>query len=185
MKIIIGLVGEKGSGKETFGNFLIEVAKGKKVTRVRFSDLLNETLELWDIPKTRENLQNLAVIMDQCFGVGTLTHAISQRLNKIDGDIILLDGVRWESDEKMIRSFSKNLLVYISADAPLRFERLQKRKEKHHEAETFEQFIKEETAKNELLIPKIGKRADIKIENNESFEDLKEKVNQFYSKFIQ
>src|SRR5688572_17025142 len=105
MKIVIGLVGEKGSGKETFGNFLMEAAKGKKVKRIRFSDLLNFTLKLWDLPQTRENLQNLAVLMDTNFGTGTLTGAVSKQIQDLEADIVILDGVRWETDEYLVRGF--------------------------------------------------------------------------------
>lgn len=177
---IIGLVGEKGSGKETFGNFLMEAAIGKKVLRIRFSDILNYTLKLWDIPQTRENLQKLAVVMDTGFGDGTLTHSIKSQIESTVADIIILDGVRWETDEILVRNFPKNFLVYITADPKIRFKRLKVRQEKLNEAKTFEQFIKEEAAKNELLIPKIGGRADVKIENNGSFEQLKKEVEKFY-----
>ena len=183
-KIIIGLVGEKGSGKETFGNFLMEVAKSKKVLRVRFSDILNETLKLWGLEGTRHNLQHLAVVMEEGFGRGTLSNAIFKRVNNLEADIVILDGIRWETDEKLIRSFPKNLLVYVTAEINLRFKRLQVRKEKKDEAKTFEQFMSEEKAKNELLIPKIGIRADFKIENNKDFSDLKEAVKEFYKKAI-
>lgn len=178
-KIIIGLVGEKGSGKETFGNFLIELAKGKKVERVRFSDILYETLRSWSIDTTRFNLQHLAVVMDKGYGEGTLTNAIFQRIQNLRSDIVILDGVRWSTDEKLIRSFDKNFLIYITAKTDLRFERLQKRQEKKDEAKTYAQFMSEEKAPNEVLIPKIGKRADLRVENNGTFEDLKKEVEKF------
>jgi dephospho-CoA kinase len=184
MKIVVGLVGEKGSGKETFGDFFMETAKGQKIVRVRFSDILNETLKLWGIDRTRENLQKLAVIMDDGFKKGTLTHAIYERIHSLDADIVILDGVRWETDEKLIRSFPKNFLVYINADVDIRYERLKIRREKLDEAKTYEQFMEEEKAPNEVLIPAIGRRADFKVKNNGTFEDLKSEVKKFTSKFI-
>lgn len=60
---VIGLVGEKGSGKQTFVNFLKEIASSPaergprndrggvlNIRQVRFSDILAQTLILWDIP---------------------------------------------------------------------------------------------------------------------------------------
>lgn len=190
MKTIIGLVGEKGSGKETFGNFLMETSPKKisgaflRIRRIRFSDILNQTLMLWTIPKTRENLQHLAVVMDTGFGTGTLTDSISNKIKRIDADIVILDGVRWETDEMLVRNFPKNYLIYITADADLRFERLKKRSEKKGEAKTLTQFLKSEKAKNELLIQKIGKRANVRIVNNGTFEDLKKQVENFYRQYL-
>lgn len=183
MKTIIGLVGEKGSGKETFGNFLMEVAK-ERVGRVRFSDILYETLGAWNLPQTRENLQHLAVVMDQGFGDGTLTNVIKKRVESLNADLVILDGVRWETDEMLVRSFPNNIMVYITADVKKRYQRLKKRDEKKGEAESFAKFLRSEKAKNELLIPKIGQRADLKIENNGTFEDLKNEVGKFFKKYL-
>jgi dephospho-CoA kinase len=183
VKLIIGLVGEKGSGKETFGIILKELALPLEVSRIRFSDLLKETLNLWDIPITRENLQNLAVLLDKGFGDGTLSHAIFQRISKINADIILLDGVRWETDVAMLNKFPNPLLVYVTADLKVRYERLKNRGEKTGEETTsFEQFLKEEGAENELLIPKIGAVSDAILENNGTLEEFREKVGAFYQK---
>lgn len=177
MKIIIGLVGEKGGGKETFGDILIKLLPNKRIARVRFSDLLAETLLLWSIPNTRENLQDLAIAMDKQFGEGTLTRAVQERIKKLSADIILLDGVRWMSDAELIRSFPKNYLIYITAPFKLRFERLKKRKQKSDEVTlTFKQFLYEENRKTELDIPKIAKKADFKIENNSTLLEFRGKI---------
>lgn len=186
MKLLIGLVGEKGSGKETFGRLFQELLPDKKVDHIRFSDLLKETLNSWDISTTRENLQKLAVVMKDGFGPETLSHAIYEKLLKSGADIVLLDGVRWKSDEELTRRFNNNLMVYITADLMIRYERLKKRKEKEDEEDTsFEQFMKEEKTENELLIPVIGGRADIKIENNGSFEEYKQKISEFIASKIE
>lgn len=180
MKIIIGLVGEKGSGKETFGNLLQELIPEKKIVRIRSSDILSETLTLWDIPKTRENLQDLAIYMDQGFGKGTLSHAVFARIEKMDADIVIFDGVRWETDVDLIRKFPKNFLVYVTASLETRFERIKTRKEKaFEEGTTLKQFMHEEKKLTELQIPKIGKEADFKIENNTSLQDFKTQVKKF------
>lgn len=183
MAKVIGLVGEKGSGKETFSTFFELTASPKRVLHIRFSDILKQTLMLWDIDITRENLQKLAVVMDEGFGKGSLTHAISEQIIGSDTDIIILDGIRWESDLEFLKSFQNNILVYITADLEKRYNRLVLRGEKSEEhLSTLEQFIKEEKAKNELLIPKIGKHAQVKIENNGTLEEFKEEVEKFYTK---
>lgn len=176
-KLVIGLVGEKGSGKETFVSLLKKQYSEKTVVHIRSSDILAETLKLWSLPKTRHNLQQLAIVMDQGFGLGTLTHAVRQKIDQIDADIVVYDGMRWLSDEKMVRSFSVHMLVYITAAASIRYTRTKDRKEKIGEAmASYEQFLQEEQVATELDIAKIGGRADVTIVNEGGVKEFEEKI---------
>ena len=185
MKIVIGLVGEKGGGKGTFTNLLREIATGKSIGCKRSGDVLLETLKIWNITPNRTNLQKLAVIMDKTYGAGALTGAVQKRIIEDPSDITVFDGVRWTSDAQMIRQFSPNFLIYITADARTRYERTKLRKEKAGEENaSFEQFLKEEKAETEIFISRIGEAADVKINNNGSLEELKERVADFYENHI-
>lgn len=185
MKLVIGLVGEKGSGKETFGNILQGLIPNTAIQRVHFSDILVETLDLWSFPKTRENLQTLARYMEDGFGRGTITNAVKGRVINSTADIVIIDGVRWEPDLELVRSFPKNVLVYVTADVETRYKRTKLRKEKAYEdATSREQFLKEEAAKNETLIPGIGADADFKVNNNGDLEQLKEQVEKFNKDYL-
>ncbi len=177
---VIGLVGEKGSGKGTFAKHLAETAMPKSVLSVRFSDILYDTLALWGISPSRENLQKIAVVIERGFGAGTLANAVARRLAKLEADIIIVEGVRWDSDEALIRSLPNNTLVYVTAPAEIRYARTVKRGEKAGESETsFEQFMREEKALNELNIPLIGARADYKIVNDGSVASYQAAIVEF------
>lgn len=188
MKVIIGLVGEKGGGKGKFTEMLIELLDeaGKKTAHARFSDILVETLKLWHLPNTRENLQKLSVIMRDAYGKGTLTNAVRQRLESLAADFVILDGIRWESDVELLRSFPHSLLIYIYADPEIRLERIRKRKEKSGEENTtLEQFLQQEQAETEKMIPAIGLTANLKIVNNSKDpEELKAVVQHFLATFL-
>lgn len=178
---IIGLVGEKGSGKDTFAKYLSEISE-KKITHIRFSDLLKETLKLWDLPITRANLQKLAQVLED-FGSGTIAHGIEKQIENTTADIIILDGIRWAPDVELLEKFPHKL-VYITADPKLRYERLKTRGEKDGEKDmSYEQFLEEERAPNELLISEIGSKADLKIENNNSIEEFDQKIRDFCNSF--
>lgn len=176
-KIVIGLVGEKGSGKETVGDIIINLMPSKKIVRVRSSDILRETLTEWGLPLTRHNQQHLAIVMDQGFGLGTLSGAVKKRITTIDADVVLFDGIRWESDAELLKTFPYNFLIYVTAPADIRYERAKLRKEKvGEESATFEQFMKEEQVHTELAIPMIGATADAMVHNTGTQEDLKHTV---------
>jgi dephospho-CoA kinase len=180
---IIGLVGEKGSGKDTFAKYLTEISD-KKISHIRFSDLLKQTLKLWDLPITRANLQKLAQVLED-FGSGTVAHGLEKQIKETEAEIIILDGIRWKPDVELLNKFPEHKLVYITADPKLRFERLKSRGEKIGESEmSYEQFLEEESAANELLIPEIGSQADVKIENNGSIEQFDEEIKNFCASFL-
>jgi dephospho-CoA kinase len=181
MKYIIGVVGENGAGKDTFTTFFRAAAAPMSVSKLHFSDVLTQTLNLWGISVTRSNLQNLAIIMDRQYGKGSLTRATEARIKKQQADIVVIEGVRWKTDVPMIRSFKNSILVYITAIPKIRFERMRLRGKKEDEAKkTYKQFLVEEKAKTETDIPEIGAKADVKIENNGSLEEFRLKVEEFY-----
>ncbi len=183
MKIVIGVTGEIASGKDTFTTNFIANAIGKRIKRVRFSDILHDTLEMWDIPATRTHLQNLAIVMDQGFGKGTLTHAMYHRITYDDSDIVIVEGVRWMSDVEMIKKFEDNYLVYITAEQNTRFERVKKRHQKiGEENTTFDQFVQEDSAPTETDIKRIGAIADFTLDNNGELLDFQTKIKELYDK---
>jgi len=193
MKLVIGVTGAPLAGKETAANIIAELLQkdGHTVSRHRFSDILRDTLDLWGLPHGRINEQNMAqlMIVPQFFGPDTLANAMKTRLMKESFDIGIIDGVRWLADEKMLRTLPaegiKNLIVYVDADADLRFQRLQVRKRAGESATTREEFDMQGKRENEIYIPEIGSRADIKLLNNyENVEEFRKDVEAAYVKTI-
>ncbi len=183
--ILIGILGRIGSGKDLFSEYLPEIAGDKKILVMRFSDLLKETLDLWNLPQTRHNLQYLAITMSRQFGEGVLTHAVKRRIESKEADIVILGGVRWESDVEFVRSFKKNYLVYIVADQKIRYERIKKRSEKIGEKNiSFERFLAEDDEPTETHISDFGMSADVIIENNSSLKEYKAKIQDFYNTYL-
>lgn len=177
---IIGLVGEKGSGKGTFAKLLQKIAPKDSLSYLCFSDILVETLNLWLLPLTRANYQNLANTMEKSFGSGTLARTTKNRIKKLQGNIIV-DGIRRWPEEKLIRSFPNNLIIYITADPKIRYRNLKSKSDKTNETKiSFEKFMKEETDDAEILIPEIGQTADLKIVNNGTLEEYKKDVEKVY-----
>ena len=182
MKLVIGLIGEKGAGKSTFAGELRKRFSGKRISYRRFSDILIESLTPWAVIEiNHENLQKFPVVMEQAYGKGILTQAMYHRITRDAAEVVIADGIRLPTDIAMLRSFSKNILVYITADAEIRFNRIRTGKEKSGEKFiTFEQFMQEEQTETEVLIGKLGSKADVKIENNGSLDWFKNVISGFY-----
>ncbi|MBI3103334.1 AAA family ATPase [Candidatus Daviesbacteria bacterium] len=193
--IVLGLVGEKGSGKQTFVNFLKQIASSPSAPRndngealnirqVRFSDILAETLLIWDIPITRSNLQHLAIMMEDTFGQSALAQAAKFSIEGDEADIIIFDGIRRESEFNLVKDMAESRLIYITAEQKLRYERLKRRSEKVGETGlTFEQFLAEEESKAEKAIPALGKQAGVKLDNNGTLDEFKQKIGKLAQTF--
>lgn len=186
-KLIIGLVGEKLSGKFTFSEllFTIGLQNDQEIVVEVFSQILKETLNTWNLPHTRANYQKLPEVMREAFGKTALADAVYNRVIQRKEKIIVLDGVRWETDRDLIRKFPNNILVYITAPAKIRYKRSIKRGQYERETLTsFQKFMEEEKAPAELFIPTIAKEADFKIVNDKSIESFLSEVEKFYNKAI-
>ncbi|MFH1430647.1 MAG: AAA family ATPase [Candidatus Uhrbacteria bacterium] len=175
MAFVVGLVGEKGSGKGTLARLLEEAApSGVRVAQVRFSDVLRETLSLWHLEHSRANLQALARSMAETFSAHAISDAVQHRIANA-ADLVIVDGVRWLADEQLIRSFPQNTMVYITVPPEVRYRRLRERNENIGETDaSYEQFLVEEQARSERDIADIGSRADMSIVNDRSIVELQQ-----------
>jgi len=174
MKLVIGLTGPALAGKGTFADIIEALFQkdGHPARRHGSSDIIRQTLSIWGIPHGRENEQRIAQSMtsDVGFGKNAISRAMEHQLEEDRSDVGIFDGVRWPSDETMIRGFAKrgipSVMVYVTATPEMRFARLKKRNRSGEASTTWEMFQRQEQAPTETLITDIGSRADIKVENN-------------------
>jgi len=181
-KIIIGLIGEKGAGKGTVSDYLIE-----KYQAVHYgaSDILRRTLKGLHMPITRDNLIKLALILKEGFKQTIIIDSLIQDIEKEESEIVVADGIRMHGDVEPFREkYGKNFfLVYVGADVKARYERTKLRKQNEGEAEaTFEQFLAEEKMPTEVAIHEIGLKADFKINNDGTLEELKAQLDEMMKK---
>lgn len=186
MAYVIALVAEKGAGKGLFVKLAEKLYPELKVFSVRFSDPLVDILNILDKEISRENLITLATALRGAFqDEGIINAALKKRIKNTAADIIILDGLRKAEEVKLVKELDGNL-IYIKADAKIRFERRRLDAEKTDEQDvTWEQFQKQDNAPTEFTIREVGENlADIKIENNGTVEELEEVVKPILNKLI-
>jgi len=177
-KIVIGLIGEKGAGKGTVSDYLIEKYKA---IHYGTSKILRRTLEDLHLPVTRDNLVKLALVLKEGYGPSVIIDSLITDMEKNGSDIIIADGIRMHGDvEPFKKKYGPDFyLVYVTADTRLRYERTKARKQNHGEDQTtFQEFLEEEAKLTEISIHEIGKQADFKLSNNGAPEDLIKQVEE-------
>ena len=181
-KIVIGLIGEKGAGKGTVSDYLIEKYKA---VHYGTSNILRRTLEDLHVPITRDNLIKLALVLKEGYGPSIIIDSLIHDMEKNGSDVIIADGIRMNGDvEPFQKKYGQNFyLVYVTADLKIRYERTRNRKEKDGEDKTtFEQFLEEEGKLTEVSIHEIGRQAEFKLLNNGTAEELKKQVDEMMEK---
>jgi len=168
-KIIVGLAGKIASGKDSVGKYFVERHKAEKI---RFSTVLRSILEILNLPESRENMQNLSTVLRKNFGETVLAKAIVKLTNKINNNLIIIDGVRRLGDVDSLRKLDSFFLVYIAVNQDKRFGRSLSRKENPgDENMSKEKFDEKDNAETEIQIESLKKNANFLINNNGTLED--------------
>lgn len=180
-RIIIGLVGETGSGKDTVANYLQE-KYGVKL--MRFADPIKEVLGILFEKFSKEDQQWLYIKLKERFGGAVLCNALRKNVENATG-IVMLNGMRMLEDYDFVKSFENSYILYITADQKLRWQRVFNRGEKTDDQATFEKFQEIEKAETEVHIPEIGAKADFTIRNEKDLEYLLKEVDAVMEKIKQ
>ena len=179
-KVIIGLIGELAAGKGTVTQYL----KDKHgAVSFRFSDPLRETLNIYDLEISRNNMQNLSTILRKNFGENILAKAIAKKVKTSDSHIIIIDGVRRHTDLENLGDLPGFNLVYVTADQTTRHQRYVKRNENAGDDQmTFAEFQTKEQAEADRQIPEVAKSAKFTIDNNGTFDQLYQQIEDILQK---
>jgi dephospho-CoA kinase len=177
--MIIGLVGEKLAGKDTAANYLVSKYNA---SHFRFTHILDAILEELNLPVSRKNEIDLGLNLRKVFGDHILINALEQRIKKSMSGYKVVNGIRMDEME-VVKNWGAKI-IYITAPVELRFKRYNERHEKADDAEMdFEDFKKQDLSITEAAIPELGKKADFKIENVGTVEELQAKLDAIINQF--
>lgn len=179
-KIILGLVAELAGGKGTVSKYVVEKYGGSSH---RFSTMLRDILSRIYLPDSRENMQRLSTILRQNFGEDTLAKVMAEDVKKDKHKVIAVDGVRRPADIKYLKKILGFKLVFIETSIENRFERIKKRGENPDDStKTLEQFKKDQEGEADAQIRSLKDQADYVIDNNGTFEELYQQVDEIINK---
>lgn len=178
-KLVVGLVGRIASGKGVVSGHLQE--KYGAVEH-RFSKILTDLFDRLYLPHKREYFQALGASLRKELGPDILVNALREDIMESGAEVIVVDGIRYWNEVEMVKGFPVSVMVAVTAPQELRYERIKGRSEKDGEQSiTFEEFQESELMETEKLIDDIMAKADYRIENTGSVEDLKKRVDEVVS----
>lgn len=148
----------------------------------RFSHILDEILNILNLHVSRENEVNLGLGLRKIFGSHVLVEALHQRVLKSKNKLVVVNGIRMDEFD-IIETWPDVSIIYITAPIEERFSRYVKRHEKTDDGlMDFAQFKEQDSGPTELVIPELGKKADFRIDNIGTKEDLYKKVDEIINK---
>lgn len=180
-KIILGLLGETGSGKDTVANYLAEKYGAKLM---RFADPIKEALGIFFEKSSKQDQQWLSIEFSKRFGRDVLGKALRKKVENTDG-LVVINGVRMPTDFDFVKSFDNSYLLYVTAGQKLRWERVASRHEKSDDNVSWEKFQEIERAETEVHIPEIGNRADFTIRNEKDLNFLLSSLDEIMGRILQ
>ena len=103
-KLVIGIVGKNGSGKDSVADFLVDNYGARKLV---FSDMLKEALSIFigDDEIGRLDMSWLSTNLRSKYGEGVLAKGMKKRVLSSREEILVISGVRDFGELEMIRSF--------------------------------------------------------------------------------
>ncbi|MBI4426535.1 MAG: hypothetical protein HY567_03070 [Candidatus Kerfeldbacteria bacterium] len=175
--LILGIVGEKSSGKAVVGRY---IARKYGYPFIVFSeDVLNVILELLDLNWRDHRVQGrLAEALRNTFGLDVVARAVLKQVRQHQrARVIVVDGVRKFGELRLLRRMKNFRLLYVTAPAEYRWRRAFGRNERIDDRVSLSEFRRIETLPHEREIPRIGRLADFQIDNVGSTKELYKKID--------
>ena len=178
---IIGVIGQNGSGKDEVLKYLH--AK-YNVPFLSTGDIVREIAAQEGKEPTRENLQEISQRYFSEFGRGCFVKLAAENIQRNGWSTGGITGIRSLDDVKILRnSFGKDFIlinVYVSSPEE-RYGRMLARGESR-DPHTYEQFLRQDAAEEELFHVKSAARdANYAINNDGTLDDLHKEIDRLVS----
>jgi len=174
--MIVGLTGRNASGKGVVADFLRE----RGFVFHSLSDIIRDDLRERNSEVTRENLIEAGRRLRKTYGASVLADRILAKLEPDKNYVI--DSFRNPYEVEAFRRAGHYVLVDVTADAEIRFKRIQERK-RESDPMTLDAFMEceqreDDTSDSAQQLTRTAQLADLKIENNGSLDALHERIRE-------
>ena len=179
-KIILGLVGEIASGKDTVAKYLKEK---HGFQTIKFSTPIRKILDALNLPQSRENMVWVGINVRNRFGENIFGNVIAKECENSTANLIVLPNVRFKPDIAYLKQMNNFYLIHISSEPQIRYQRLIHRNQNSDDqTKTWEEFINDGELPTEITIREVAKIAKHTIKNNGTLDQLHQQIDQLMDK---
>jgi dephospho-CoA kinase len=184
-KIIIGITGTLGAGKGTIVDYLV-----KNKGFIHFSareDVINKEIEKRVLPITRDNMVLVANDLRKNYGPSYVAEELFKMAQNSEKNCVL-ESLRTAGEIESLKKKGKFFLFAVNAEQKTRYNRVQERKNAQSDNVSFEKFTEQEETEmksddpNKQNLSKCIRMADYVFENNGTFENLHNQIDETIKK---
>ncbi len=175
-KLVIGVIGKNGSGKDQVVNFLEE---NYDIPALSIGDIVREIAKDEGKSQDRESLHEISIDRITEYGKTYFAKMVVDKIEASDWLAVAVTGIRTPDD---VDVFEKRydeyfILAHVEiTDPEIRFNRLKERGAER-DPKTYEEFKKQDKAEEkEFNISEAMKRADIKLNNDGSLQNFHKSI---------
>lgn len=178
---VIGLVGQRLSGKNVFSGYLRRKYGFAELdfTREVLAPILRKEGKLIN----RENLVKTAMSLREKDGTDVLARLLCR---KIENGNYVIPGVRFPAEVKRFRKEfgDRFVLIGIGCGSRIRFSRISRKGRKEDGKMSYRDFLRKERLPTEIVIPKTMRLAEFTVKNERTKEELYMNIDKLMEKII-
>lgn len=177
----VGITGRNGSGKDSVAQILEELG----FIPVSTSDIIRQEVALRKLPSTRDSIRLVIEGWRREYGADILVRKILEQHANTENVVVF--SLRHPDEIKTLRHNKKFLLINVVTDDTIRFQRACLRN-RENPPQTLEAYLADEAYEAERAdkryfdIPAVEAMADIIVENNGTFDQLRQTIMAIFAK---